>query len=126
MKYHIYDFPHMNINPLQLYKCLSDDTRLKAILLIRLEQELCVCELTEALQLSQPKVSRHLAQLRGCGLLADRREGQWVYYRLNPDLAAWALKVIALTAESNQDFVQEAVNNLAVMGDRPVRKKECC
>lgn len=116
----------MKINPLQLYKCLADETRLKAILLIYVEQELCVCELTAAMQLSQPKVSRHLAQLRCCGLLADRREGQWVYYRLNPELPVWALEVIVLTAQSNRDFVQEAVKNLAIMGDRPVRKDQCC
>lgn len=126
MKFHIYDLSHMKISPLQLYKCLAEDTRLKAIMLIHLEQELCVCELTQALQISQPKVSRHLAQLRGCGLLADRREGQWVYYRFNPELPAWAHQVIALTIQSNGDFIQEAVNNLAVMGDRPVRKDQCC
>ena len=58
-------------NPLQFYKCLADDTRLKAMLLISHQEELCVCELVTALELSQPKVSRHLAQLRQCGLLSS-------------------------------------------------------
>jgi ArsR family transcriptional regulator len=46
--------------PLELFKALSDITRLQCILLIQQEQELCVCELMAALELSQPKVSRHL------------------------------------------------------------------
>lgn len=116
----------MNICPLKLYKGLADSTRLQATLLIYLESELCVCELTTALQLSQPKVSRHLAQLRECGLLVDRREGQWVFYRLNPELPAWAAQIVALTAESNSDFIGRACGLLAAMGDRPARTPVCC
>ena len=63
------------MNPVQFYKCLSDETRLRCLLLIEQEGELCVCELTEALDEIQPKVSRHLAQLRKCELLIDRRQG---------------------------------------------------
>jgi ArsR family transcriptional regulator len=126
MDIHIYDYPYMNISPLQFYKCLADDTRLKAIMLIRLEEELCVCELTAALQLSQPKVSRHLAQLRTCGLLVDRRVGQWVFYRLNPELPHWAQEIITLTAESNGDFIANASQRLTAMGDRPQRSSQCC
>ena len=59
------------------------------MLLIHAEGELCVCEMTYVLQESQPKVSRHLAQLRNCGLLLDRRPAQWVYYRLMTGLPSW-------------------------------------
>ena len=59
------------LSPAALFKCLSDETRARATLLIAREGELCVCELVCALDDSQPKVSRHLAQLRGCGLLLD-------------------------------------------------------
>ena len=126
MKFHIYDNSHMTIDTLQFYKCLADDTRLKAILLIQQEQELCVCELTTALKASQPKVSRHLAQLRECGLLSDRRERQWIYYQINPDLPDWALNVITISAEASQAFMTEAQNNLGNMGDRPLRQQQCC
>ena len=85
------------MNPTQFYKCLSDETRLKSILLIAHEEELCVCEITEALQVSQPKISRHLAQLRECELLRDRRNGKWIFYRINSMLPQWAMDVIALT-----------------------------
>jgi hypothetical protein len=52
------------VNPVQFYKCLADETRLRCLLLIEHEQELCVCELMKAIDEIQPKVSRHLAQLR--------------------------------------------------------------
>ena len=68
------------LSPLSFYKCLSDDTRLKALMLIYLEKELCVCDLITALELSQPKVSRHLADLRKCQILLDERRGKWVFY----------------------------------------------
>ena len=65
------------MNPIAFYKCLSEDTRLKCLLLITLKGELCVCDLIIALQLSQPKVSRHLAELRKCGILLDKFRIGW-------------------------------------------------
>jgi ArsR family transcriptional regulator, arsenate/arsenite/antimonite-responsive transcriptional repressor len=49
-----------------------------------------------------------------------------VFYRLNPELPAWAAQIVALTAESNRGFVDEAGGLLAAMGDRPRRKSACC
>ncbi len=67
-----------------LFKCLSDPTRLNIVLLVLSHSRLCVCELGHALALPQPKISRHLAYLRSYNILNDTREGQWVYYALNP------------------------------------------
>ncbi len=78
------------LTPLELCRLLADDTRLRLVALLAADDERCVCDLTTALQLSQPKISRHLALLRGAGLLQDRRQGQWVYYRLHPQLPEWA------------------------------------
>jgi len=114
------------LDPVVFYKCLADDTRLKSLLLIEAEQELCVCELTAALELSQPKVSRHLAQLRAAELLLDRRQGQWVYYRINPKLPAWALAVIKQTLASNARYLDIPQTRLCRMGDRPTRVGACC
>jgi len=98
------------MSPVQFFKCLSDDTRLRCITLLQKEGKLCVCELTTALALSQPKISRHLASLRQCGLLQDSREGQWVFYQINPELPDWvfpllknALVAVELTGEFNSD-----------------------
>jgi ArsR family transcriptional regulator len=87
------------MNPDQFFKILGDQTRLRVLTLLSHEGELCVCELTHALDESQPKISRHLALLRESGLVLDRRQGQWVYYRLNPGLPKWAHAVVAETAQ---------------------------
>jgi ArsR family transcriptional regulator len=65
----------------RLFKALGDETRLRIVALLS-HGELCVCHLQEALGLSQPHVSRHLAVLRAAGVVEDRRERKWVYYRL--------------------------------------------
>lgn len=95
------------VSPLEFFKSVADDTRLRCLLLLSAEGELHVSEITEAVEQSQPKVSRHLAQLRKSGLLLDRRQGQRVYYRLNPELPGWVLAVLQQTAEANTDFVDE-------------------
>ena len=115
-----------SFDPIQFFKCLADETRLKTLLLINQERELCVCELVAALSLSQPKVSRHLAQLRNCELLKDRRQGQWVFYRLNDALPAWATDVIEKTAANNTAFLSNNISLLNQMGDRPTRASICC
>ncbi len=73
-----------------LFQALSDTTRLRILALLASEDELCVCDLTRALGLSQPMISRHLAFLREADIVSDRRAGIWVHYRLHPDLPAWA------------------------------------
>ncbi|MCC7418269.1 MAG: metalloregulator ArsR/SmtB family transcription factor [Acidobacteria bacterium] len=64
-----------------LFQALGDATRLR-ILGLLLGGEVCVCHIHESLRISQPKTSRHLAYLRRAGLVAARRQGPWVYYRL--------------------------------------------
>ncbi len=63
------------------FKAFSDETRLRVLHLL-LKGELCICELMEVLQLTQSKVSRHMAYLKNAGLVTDRREGVWIYYSL--------------------------------------------
>ncbi|MFP2394287.1 metalloregulator ArsR/SmtB family transcription factor [Enterobacter ludwigii] len=82
------------LHPVQLFKALSDETRLSIVMLLREAGELCVCDLCSATAESQPKVSRHMALLRESRLVSDRREGKWVYYRLSPTMPAWAATVI--------------------------------
>ncbi len=97
----------MTIDAIDLFRALADKTRLRCLALLMTEGELCVCELTEAIGLSQPKVSRHLATLRTVGVVDDRRSGQWIYYRLHPDLPAWVRRVLRaafLAANSDRTF----------------------
>ncbi len=67
----------------QLFAALADKTRLRLLNLIR-NEEVCVCFFVEVLGESQPKISRHLAYLRKCGLVSARREGKWMHYKINP------------------------------------------
>jgi len=64
-----------------LFRALSDPTRLRLLNLIA-DREICVCYFVEILGISQPKISRHLAYLRRAGIVAARREGRWMHYRL--------------------------------------------
>jgi len=114
------------LNPAAIFKCLADETRARATLLITREGELCVCELVCALDDSQPKISRHLAQLRSCGLLLDRRQGQWVYYRLNPELPAWVREVLETTLTANSEWLASNTHRLSTMDGRPLNTTACC
>jgi ArsR family transcriptional regulator len=116
----------MNLSPSALFKCLGDETRARIMLMLSSQGELCVCELIWALHDSQPKISRHLAQLRTNGLLQDRRQGQWIYYRVHPDLPAWVAEVLELTLKANQGWVEADLGRLASMDGRPVRQAACC
>jgi len=103
------------------FKMLGDSTRLRCLMLMQSEGELCVCELTHALNLSQPKISRHLAHLREAGVLVARRNGTWMNYRINPDLQAWALEVMQTTLDSvrlTEPFVSDS-KMLETMTNRP-------
>lgn len=63
------------------FKALSDETRIRILyLLLKSDSELCVCELTDSLDIPQYNVSRHLKILRNAGLIEERKEGRWVYF----------------------------------------------
>ena len=105
---------------------LADPTRLRCLLLLTDEGELCVCELTHSLDVSQPKISRHLAMLRDAGIVNDRREGLWIHYRVNPDLAPWARKILDTTSQANataNPFAQDRKRLRGAPTRPPVR---CC
>lgn len=114
------------MSPTQIFKCLGDETRLRMLMLIAGEGELCVCELTAALDDIQPKISRHLSQLREAELLLDRRQGQWIFYRLNPKLPAWVGDILRITCQGNDTLVRKDKQRLCRMGFRPERRQASC
>jgi ArsR family transcriptional regulator len=69
-------------NLVTIFKALSDETRLRIIKLLE-QGELCVCDITAALDMVQPKVSFHLSALKEAGLIKDRKQGKWIHYSLN-------------------------------------------
>ena len=94
----------------RLFKALADETRLRIVALLS-HGELCVCHLEEALKLSQPNISRHLAILRMSGVAEARREGSWVYYRLAP--------------QANDDCQKQLQAIVQTFAKRDVLRKDC-
>ena len=70
------------------FKALADPTRVAIINCLSAADEVCVCNLTETFELSQPTVSHHLRILREAGLVESSRRGTWAYYRLVPEAIA--------------------------------------
>ena len=72
----------------QVFKAMGDPVRLRLVSLIASHEggEACVCDLTDAFDLTGPTISHHLKVLREAGLITGERRGTWVYYRVRPDL----------------------------------------
>lgn len=110
----------------QIYKALSDETRLQMMALLLRGEELCVCDLMETLGVSQSKASRHLRHLAHAALVLDRREGVWVYYRINPDLDAdHEAMLTALTERLTSDRTAGLFEALAGWRRRKVASAAC-
>jgi len=88
---------------LEIHKALADETRLRILRLLQELGELCVCDVETGLDVSQSRASRHMTQLRQAGLVQDRREGQWVYYRIAEPLSPAAASALAAMREAMRD-----------------------
>ena len=66
----------------RFFKALADETRLQILWLLMGQEELCVCDIMRALNITQSKASRHLRYLFNVGLVSDRRDGVWMNYRM--------------------------------------------
>lgn len=108
---------------IEIFQMLGDQTRLRALSLMQDAGKLCVCELVAALDLSQPKISRHLAALRDAGLLTSRRDAQWVFYHINNALPEWQQQVVAwaLIGIKDDAVLKQDADRLTAMQNRPVR-----
>ncbi len=83
----------------KLFLALSDKTRMR-LLTLMVDGETSVGFLADALGESQPKISRHLAYLRNAGIVSPRRDGKWVYYQIEPQLAPSIARVLDETLRS--------------------------
>lgn len=102
------------------FAALGNDTRLRCLVLLEREGELCVCELTHALGIIQPVVSRHLAVLREAQIVVDRREGVWIHYRINERLPQWVREILQSTADGLAGS-EPFKSDLAALRDMPNR-----
>jgi len=96
-----------------VFRALADQTRLR-ILGLLLTGEVCVCHIHDSLKVSQPKASRHLAYLRRAGLVATRREGLWIHYRMAtlPDAVLEVIRSTVAHALTHMDVVRKDVERL--------------
>ncbi len=93
---------------LQLFKALSDRNRLRIVAALSRHDELCACQVTELLGVTGATASRHLSVLQHAGLVANRKEGRWVYYRLthsgNPaPVGRWLAQMFAESEQIQAD-----------------------
>lgn len=107
------------------FRALADETRRRCLMMLVEHGELCVCELTSALGLSQPKVSHHLGALRKAGLVSDRKQGLWVYYRLHPSLPQWEMTVLQASLQG-LTTVSPYCDDRAALEVMPNRPSACC
>lgn len=80
--------------PEDVLAVLANPERLRMLLLLRTFEELCVCDFTEVIDIAQPNMSRHLAQMKAAGIVSGERRGRWVYYRMHAGLPEWVVLLI--------------------------------
>lgn len=87
-----------------LFRAVADPMRLRLLSMIACHEggESCVCDLTDAFDVTPPSISYHLKILREAGLISSDRRGTWVYYRVNPDVMARMSAVLAPSALADQ------------------------
>ena len=93
--------------PLSTLKALADGNRLRAVAALMEHGELCVCQITELLQLATATVSRHMSILQNAHVVQSRKDGRWVYYRLTdafPNLLGqWLTRELAESEQIRKD-----------------------
>jgi ArsR family transcriptional regulator len=102
----------------RFFQALGDNTRLRLLNLMG-AQEICVCYFVEILGGPQPKISRHLAYLRSAGIVAARREGKWMHYRIVMPPHSGASQILRQTL----DWLKE---DKLMQADRARLTKACC
>src|SRR5215813_13985323 len=100
------------------FSALADRTRLRLLNLMR-DDEVCVCFFVEILKTNQPKISRHLAYMRRAGIVATRRQGSWMHYRIVEPPDADAARVL-------RETLRWLANDPEMQKDREWLVKVCC
>lgn len=90
----------------EIHKALADSTRLRILRVLQELGELCVCDVETGLDVSQSRASRHMTMLRQAGLVQDRRDGAWVYYRIAEPLDPVAGSALASIRDALKDDPQ--------------------
>lgn len=87
------------------FKLLGDKNRLMIVSFLR-EKELCVCELVQLLQTSQPNISQHVRKLKDAGLVQETRKGQWIYYSLTIENKPYLHSILSHLPAQHEKLLQ--------------------
>ena len=115
----------MATSPEEFTRATAHSTRLRILALLADQSERCVCDITAALDLPQPQISRHLAILREAGVLTDRRAGQWIHYRVDPDIPVWAMDALRAIARGCMGKVPFDDDRRRLIQSRRVQGGKC-
>ena len=107
-----------SFNMERFFQAFGDNTRLRLLNLMR-DREICVCYFVEILGQGQPKISRHLAYLRRAGIVAARRDGKWMHYRIVMPSNIGAAQVLSQT-------LAWLTEDRSMQADRVRLAKACC
>ncbi|MGE4272217.1 MAG: ArsR/SmtB family transcription factor [Desulfitobacterium sp.] len=106
-----------------IFKILSDETRLRIIILLY-QEELCVCELSGVLDLPQPKISRSLSKLRDTNLVSDERKEKFVFYSLK--MENQLLNIILRSILENLQSYPQLITDQNRLEDKELYLNACC
>ncbi len=109
----------------QTLKALSDPIRLRIILLLQAEGELCVCDLMEVLKLPQSTVSRHLAYLKRSCWVDIRREGLWMHYTLSRESCITCREILLILKQHATDLPEATSDRSALMSFLKNKPSNC-
>ena len=110
-------------NLTQIFKLLSDDTRLRMILLL-FQQDLCVCEISGVLNVPQPRVSKNLSKLRDMNLVSDERKDKFVFYSLKKERGLLT-EILKQIMDQLDDYPQIQIDTLKLK-DKDQYSNVCC
>jgi len=110
----------------QIFKALGDETRLRIMALLVSGQELCVCDIMAALDIPQSTASRHLSYLRNAGLVDDRRQGIWMYYKINRTGIDHAAAIFDLLSQMLSGLDQTAIDQSMLKEHLANKEKGAC
>lgn len=109
----------------RIFKALSDPIRLRIILLLQSEGELCVCDLMAVLRLPQSTVSRHLAYLRRSCWVNTRRQGVWMYYKLSKESCDLCRELLGSLQRHAADLPEAAADRKTLAAFLKDKKTVC-
>ncbi len=102
-----------NMDIPKILAAMAEPTRLGAMQVVCDDGEHCVCELMARLETSQSRMSRHMKALKDAGLVIDRRDAQWVRYRMNPDLPADIRQIVDAVLSAARNAAENPKRNAA-------------